>query len=170
MSTAYATVIEAQAYFEERLHERAWSTARASDRPKALLQATRIIDTLNFDGCKRSVYELLENNPDATPTQIRAAEAAQALEFPRDTDTEVLVEIKQACYEIAHALLDGVDPDAELENLGIVSQGYASVRTTYNRANISIEHLMNGVPSATAWRLLKPLLRDSDAIKMSRVS
>jgi len=170
MSESYATTIEAQAYFEERLHEYAWSTARASDRPKALLQATRIIDTLNYSGCKRSVYELLEQNPDATPAQIRAAEATQALEFPRDTDTEVPVEIQQACYEIAYALLDGVDPDAELENLGIVSQGYASVRTTYNRSNISIEHLINGVPSATAWRILKPFLRDSDALRLSRVS
>ena len=170
MSTAYVTVVEAQAYFEERLHEQAWSIARASDRPKALLKATRIIDTLNFAGCKNAVYVLLENNPDATPTQIRAAEAAQELEFPRDEDTEVPAEIEQACCEIAHALLDGVDPDSELENLGIVSQGYASVRTTYNRANVSIEHLMNGVPSATAWRLLKPFLRDSDAIRLSRVT
>ncbi len=170
MGESYSTVIEANAYFEQRLHEYAWSEAKASDRPKALQRATQVIDALNFAGCKHSVYVLLEENPTATPAQIRAAEASQALEFPRDTDTEVPTAIQQACDEIAYALLDGVDPDAELDNLGIVNQGYASVRTTYNRSNISIEHLINGVPSATAWRILKPFLRDSDAIKMSRVS
>jgi len=57
-----------------------------------------------------------------------------------------------------------------LENLGITSQGYASVRTTYARNQVPIEHIINGVPSPQAWRWLKPFLRDDDAIKLSRVS
>ncbi|MGN6461659.1 MAG: methionine synthase [Pseudolabrys sp.] len=68
------------------------------------------------------------------------------------------------------SLLDGKDPELELENLGISSQGYESVRTTFSRSQVPIEHIINGVPNASAWRLLRPFLRDEDAIKLARVS
>ncbi len=67
------------------------------------------------------------------------------------------------------ALLDDRDPDMELEALGISSQGIESVRTTYARNQVPIEHLINGVPSTLAWRLIRPFLRDSDSIKLIRV-
>ena len=166
----YGTVQEATEYFGLRLHERAWTKAKPADRPKALWAATQIIDALNFKGMKRTVRELLYDYPDATEDKIREAEADQALEFPRGEDVEVPEAIRWACYEIAHGLLDGKDPELELENLGITSQGYSSVRTTYNRNQVPIEHIINGVPSPQAWRWLKPFLRDDDAIKLARVS
>jgi hypothetical protein len=168
--TYYGTVIEADSYFGGRLHENAWSDADPADRPKALWAATQIIDTLNFKGHKHPVYVLLQQNPRATSDQIRAAEVLQVLEFPRDADTEVPEVIRQACYEIAHSLLDGKDPELELEALGISSQSYSSVKTTYSREQVPIEHIVNGVPNAMAWRLLRPFLRDSDEIKLSRIS
>lgn len=166
----YGSVQEATDYFALRLHERAWSRAPVADRAKALWAATLIIDSLNFKGYKHPVHELLDVTPGATAAEIRAAEATQALEFPRGADTEVPQDIRKAAYEIAHSLLDGKDPELELENLGISSQGYASVRTTYSRNQVPIEHIINGVPSPQAWRWLKPFLRDDDAIKLSRVS
>lgn len=169
-SSYYGTLQEAIDYFDGRLHETAWSSSTASDRPKALRAATRIIDTLNFKGYKHTVYELLEDDPDATEEEIREQEAAQELEFPRGADTEVPEAIRVACYEIAYSLLDGKDPELELENLGITSQGISSVRTSYARNNAPIEHIINGIPNATAWRLLRPFLRDDEAIKLSRVS
>lgn len=168
--TFYGSVAEADDYFEMRLHEYAWTATVAEDRPKALWAATVIMDSLSFKGSKHTVYELLQSNPSASEEDIRAAEAAQALEFPRGADTEVPEDIRSACYEIAYSLVDGKDPDLELENLGIVSQGFGSVRTTYNRSQIPIEHIINGVTSPQAWRLLKPFLRDDEAIKLSRVS
>jgi hypothetical protein len=168
--TYYGTLSEANEYFSNRLHEWAWSDASLTDRPKALIAATRIIDTLNFKGNKHTVYVLLDADPDATQEEIREQEAAQALEFPRGEDTEVPDAIRQACYELAHTLLDGKDPELELEKLGIISQGYSSVRTTYSRTHIPVEHIVNGVPNAHAWRLLRPFLRDDDAIRLSRVS
>jgi hypothetical protein len=168
--TYYGTLIEADSYFGARLHESAWFDADPADRPKALWAATQIIDTLNFKGQKNPVYVLLQQNPQATSEQIRAAEASQVLEFPRDADTEVPEAIRQACYEIAHSLLDGKDPELELEALGIASQGYSSVKTTYAREQVPIEHIVNGVPNAMAWRLLRPFLRDADGIKFSRIS
>ncbi len=166
----YGDVTEADGYFSNRLHEHAWTNTSAADRPKALWAATLIIDALNFKGMKNSVYTLLQANPSSSDGDIRAAEVLQPLEFPRGADTDVPEAIRMACYEIAHALLDGKDPELELENLGIVSQGFGSVRTTYNRTQIPIEHIINGIPSSQAWRLLKPFLRDDEAIKLSRVS
>jgi hypothetical protein len=92
---------------------------------------------------RRSRHDLLFSKPpavDADPDteDIRAAEAEQALEFPRGEDTEVSEAIRIACYEIAHSLLDGKDPEIELENLGMVSQGYESVRTTYSGRRLAL--------------------------------
>lgn len=168
--TYYGTLAEANTYFENRLHETAWTNATVDDRPKALIAATQIIDTLNYKGYKHPVYELLEETPNATTAQIRAKETEQALEFPRGADTEVPEDIRIACYEIAHSLLDGKDPELELEALGISSQGYESVRTTYSRNQVPIEHIINGVPNSLAWRRLRPYLRDEDAVKLARIS
>lgn len=169
MAAMYVSMSEAQTYFDDRLHETAWSEASPADRQKSLIAATRIIDRLNFKGYKKPVYDLLASNPDATQAEINAASATQETQFPRDTDSDVPAEIKIACYEIAYALLDGIDPDLELENLSIISHGYASVRTTYSRSHNPIEHLNAGVPSATAWRYLRPFLRDPGGIIISRV-
>lgn len=169
-SEYYGTLDEADEYFGLRLHEIAWTGSSVSDRPKALWAATQIIDTLNFKGNKNAVHVLLDGNPDATKEQIREAEASQPLEFPRGEDTVVPEDIRRACYEIAHSLLDGKDPEMELENLGIVSQGYSSVRTTYSRNQVPIEHIINGVPNALAWRLIRPFLRDDQQLRLTRVS
>ena len=178
----YGTVADATDYFANRLHEFAWTNAKPVDRPKALIYASRIIDTLNFKGNKAAVQTLLDSNScdcdinDAiengcvTRDQVQAASLTQPLEFPRGGDTVVPDTIICACFEIAHSLLDGKDPEIELENLGVISQGYASVRTTYSRSHVPIEHLINYVPNALAWRWLKPFLRDEDAIILNRSS
>jgi hypothetical protein len=116
------------------------------------------------------VYTLLLANPSATQEEIQAAEASQALEFPRGADTTVPEAIRVAEYEIAYALLDGKDPELELENLAINAMGYGAVKTSYERSQLPIEHIVNMVPSSAAWRLLRPFLRDSDALKLSRLS
>lgn len=166
----YGDITDAQDYFDNRLHEVAWSEASASDRVKALIAATNIIDQLNFKGEKSVVHTLLVDDPDATEEEKRIADQTQSLEFPRGTDIVVPESIRTATYEMAHSLLDGKDPEIELEALGITSQGYGSLRTTYNRQQSPIEHLVNFVPSPMAWRWIRPFLRDEDAIILSRIS
>jgi len=166
----YGTLAEANDYFDHRLHETAWSASNTSQREKGLWAATQIIDTLNFKGHKATVFALLEADPDADDDEIRDAEADQAREFPRGADTDVPEAIRTACYDIAHDLLDGKDPEIELENLGITSQAYSSVRTTYHRSQVPIEHIVNGIPNALAWRKLRPFLRDGELIKLNRIS
>ncbi len=166
----YGTIYEADTYFAGRLHEDAWSRAKVIDHEKALWAATLIIDALNYKGYKHSVYEILEANIDADDDTVRAANISQTLEFPRDEDTEVPEEIRVATYEIAHSLLDGKDPDLELEALGIISHTIHDTTNSYSRNQIPIEHIINGIPSTQAWRLLRPFLREDDAIVLSRVS
>lgn len=165
----YGTVAGANAYFDSRLHEEAWTNSTAEDRPKALWAATLIIDALNYKGLKNSVYNLLEEDELASDQEIREAETTQTREFPRDEDTEVPEEILVACYEIAYELLNGKNPDLELENLGVVSQGFGPARTSYGRNQTLVEHIIHGVPSMMAWEWLKPFLRDAVAVTLSRV-
>lgn len=130
-TSIYGDQAEADGYFANRLHETAWTNATATDRAKALIAARAIIDALNYKGNKHSVYTLLAANPSATQEAIRSAEASQALEFPRGTDTTVPEAVRAAQYEIAYALLDGKDPELELENLAVNSMGYGAVKTSY---------------------------------------
>lgn len=176
-TTYYGTLEDAQDYFDNRLHEYAWSEATPSDRPKALWAAAQIIDTLSYKGHKHAVWEYLQSLP--TPhlwlskdqeAAIRAAEASQVHEFPRGSDTETPQAILIACYELAYSLLDGKDPEMELQNLGIVSHGFSGARTMYDRNLIPVEHIVNGVPNAYAWRLIRPFLRDDMAFRVIRVS
>jgi hypothetical protein len=83
--------------------------------------------------------------------------------------TEVPQDLKNAICEIALSLLDGTDPEKEFENLALTSTQYSSVRSTYDRA-YPMEHLEAGVPSITAWRLIKPYLDAPKGLKLSRVS
>ncbi len=174
----YGDVTDANAYFANRLHSDAWLEADSADLPKALWAATQIIETLNWKGMRHSLWTLLKQypqpwepwSPHPTSEQIRQAEQDQPLEFPRGSDTDVPNVILQACYEIAYSLLDGKDPELELEALGIVQQGYGNVQTTFNRNQVPLEHLVNGVPNALAWRLLRPFLRQADEVKLSRIT
>jgi len=168
----YGTPTEANDYFANRLHETAWTAATTANRGKALIAARAIIDSLNYKGIKHSVYTLCGSSDTSALAQddIRAAEASQKLEFPRGDDTIVPEAIRVAEYEIAYALLDGKDPELELENLAISAMGYGAVKTNYERSQLPIEHIINMVPSSVAWRLLRPFLRDSDALKLSRLS
>ncbi len=146
---SYATVAEGETYFTERLNSDAWDDATEANKAKSLITATRLIDRLNFKGAK--------------------TDSEQTLQFPRDDDSSVPNDIKYACLEVALALLDGVDPEIEFENLSMVSQNYANVRSTYDRS-IPNEHIVAGIPSVSAWRYLKPYLRDASSIDLSRVS
>ena len=173
--TFYGLYADAVVYFNKRLHATAWEYSTAAEREKALIEATQIVDSLNYKGWKSSVYAILYDSegklvsPLPSSSEMQTAYNLQAREFPRNTDTVVPDNILMAVWEIAYQLLDGVDVDLELENLDVTSQGIASVRTTYDRRHVSIEHLYNGVPSLKAWRFLYPYLRDVKHITISRV-
>ena len=146
----YSTIAEAETYFETRLHATGWDEYNLTQQTAALVTATRLIDRLNFRGSK---YDADQEN-----------------EFPRGIDTTVPEDIKIACQEIAFEMLvNELDPDIELENLAIVSEGFANIRDTRNK-DFAHEHLNAGIPSARAWKFLRPYLRDDKSFKISRTS
>lgn len=145
--TAYATTTEAATYFQQRLHTSAWTNANSEQRTAALQYATDLIDQLNFAGSK--------------------TDSAQELEFPRGTDTVVPDKIKKACYEITYALLDGRDPQFDIENMNRQGSVFQDARS-FHDVRFQPEHLMHGIPSSLAWRYLKPYLRSGRSVKLSR--
>lgn len=97
---------------------------------------------------------------------VMSTKAIQVLALMDWDDTPQ--DIKDATCENAYALLDGVNPEMEFENLSMTQQAYANVRSTYNR-NISMEHIESGIVSISAWRLILPYLDVSRTLKISRV-
>lgn len=145
----YTNITDADAYFVTRLNSEAWDNAVDADKTAALTMATEAIDRLNYLGQK--------------------TDSAQVNQFPRDADTDVPDDIEKACAELALTLLDGVNPELEFEQLNMVSQGYANVRSTYDRSTPP-PHVVAGIVSVTAWRYIKPYLRDVHSVNVFRVS
>jgi hypothetical protein len=133
----YGTLEEADNYFSTMLEGQRWLYTERLKRLQALVSATKRIDRLNFVGDK--------------------ADEDQQLQFPRGTDTAVPVDIRQATFELALALLKGVDPDTEADNLSIVTQAYGGLRSEYDRS-FAQPNIRAGIPSQTAWNLLYPYL------------
>lgn len=161
-STHYGTLAEGDDYFGNRLRSRYWTEATTEDRQKALSEATSIIDKLNYAGQKADSAQTRQF-PRATPSATCPTEVVSSV------DTAVPADVEIACYEIAMQLLSGVDPDLEIESLAAHSQGFSTARTTYERAYV-LEHIAAGVPSAKAWQLLKPFMRDPRRVDLSRVN
>jgi hypothetical protein len=176
----YGTLAGANEYFNLRLHSESWSDSDPSDRPKALTEATRIIDDLSYKGTKNAVWLIMYRYDTGTekeelklvnaPTrdEVIAADATQELEFPRGKDTTVPNEIEWACYEISLALLEGFDPEDAIDRLNVIRQAYSAVRTTYDNSSAAMEYLVYGIPTARVWRWLKKYLTDSRIIRRSR--
>ena len=147
----YGTLVEAAEYFTTKRLDKSdlWSAESNERREIALEEATMLIDTLTFIG--------------------ERADEDQELEFPRGEDTEVPLDIRRACYEIAYNLLDGRDPDTEIETLNSQSQ---SIGPSRNRRDVDSTpyHVLHGIPSERAWRLLCPYLRTNEDIILRRVN
>ncbi len=148
-TTPYINIVDADVYFGERLNSDAWENATDADKLKALKMGTRSIDRLNFKGSR------------ASTTQER--------QYPRGDDTTTPQAIKDANCEEALSLLDGIEPGMEIENLGVVAEGFSSARTTYAK-EVVFPHKVAGLASPIAWRLLLPYLRDIRTTSLDRVS
>lgn len=145
---SYVTNSEADTYFESRYNSDLWNTITEDIKTKLIATATRYLEALNWAGCKND-----EN---------------QVLEFPRGADTTVPQDIKDACCEIAYALLDGRDVETERELLGQSSSGAAGSRVANDPDIVDVARLHN-IPSAVAWNKIRPYLRDGSVVTLSRV-
>lgn len=82
----FVTLDCAEEYFQNRPNSELWSSASDTQKEQALIFATLKINNLNFIGCKKS--------------------NTQKLEFPRNFEPELPVEIQYAVCEEAISLLD----------------------------------------------------------------
>jgi hypothetical protein len=151
----YGSLPAAGVYFASRLNSECWTEATIDDRNSAMIAATRLIDQLNYAGEKHTIR--CEIEPE------------QPLQFPRNNDESVPAEICFACYEIAIKLLEGVDHDIDVSNLGVITERYSGVVTAYDPFYVN-EHIRAGIPSVVAWAYLKPFLHDPKTIQLSRVN
>jgi hypothetical protein len=144
-ANSYATMAEADTYFDERLQATNW----IGEKARALIMATRRIDVLRFEGEKVST--------------------AQALKWPRieaydddgeeyDTSTVPAI-VKQATYELALKILN--DDAASTDTLGVT--GLESIRRA-KVGPLEVE-VYKGFKAAdlpdTVLRLLRPVLASS---------
>ena len=129
----YVNLAEANEYFSDRLHADAWAEASDADKDKALAMAAKAIDRQPLSG--------------------RKADTAQTLAFPRHPDTEVPVAVKDACCEVALALLErGNSQRRKLQQEGVQSFTLGNMSETY------ITGAGKGLLSQEAKELLKPWL------------
>jgi hypothetical protein len=146
---AYGTLVAANRYFDNRLRNQFWKRADTGERKAAMMEATRLIDKLNYLGCKAS--------------------SDQTKQFPRNGDTVVPLAVEQACYEVALKLLEGFDPEMEMDGAADAGHSFGGVRNTYDRTFLP-EHIGAGIPSFNAWTNLKPYLRDPNIFEICRVN
>ncbi len=133
MSGSYCTIEYADEYFAGRLHAERWGETSDADKEKALRQATKEIDRQLLKGRK------------ATDTQ--------ELAFPRYPDTEVPEAVKEACCEIALALLErGNSQRRKLQQEGVQSFTLGNMSETYAPG------AGRGLISQEAKELLRPWL------------
>lgn len=163
----YITEEEVENYLGGSMKASVWFAAPPAEKQAAIIEATRIINRLNFKGVPAAIYHA---QIDGTPqSELRVLADQQDLAFPRNEDTHIPRDIKAACCEIAFAILDGYNPENEMRALATVSEsiGPLSLRATYDRTQ-ALEWVLAGVPSPTAWQLLRPYLRDPRAVSVSR--
>lgn len=145
----YGTLQKANNYHASMLEGQRWGYTDPTRRFQALVSATKRIDRLNFIGVQTVV--------------------GQPLQFPRGTDTLIPADIEEACYDVALALLEGVEPDTEHVNSLTTLQAYGGLRSEFDRSSV-LEYTANGIPSLTAWQKLLPYLLARREIELRRIS
>lgn len=134
-TNTYGTLEEANTYFSDSLNSQKWFDLAYTVRIKALITATRRIDSLTFKG-KKSIY-------------------SQPLSFPRNySSEEIPPEVKKATFEEAlETVGEMLSPDerVKLQKLGVTRVSFGDASETYN-GSASTRKLL----SQEALNLLKP--------------
>ena len=144
----YVTLAEAETFFNNRLIDSAWDDATNDNRSKALNMSASALNRLNYAGKRNSL------------TQVHP--------FPRDDDSVIPQIMQDACCLVAAKFLDDFTIDQLRDEARFKIQGYSTVKTTYKDGDLP--HYMSGIPSAEAWDMIQPFLRQVDTIQLNRSS
>jgi len=130
---SYVSLAEANEYFSNRLHADAWADVSDADKEKALAMATKAIDRQPLSG--------------------RKTDLAQEMAFPRYPDVDVPEAVKEACCEVALALIErGNSQRRKLQQEGVQSFSLGNMSETYAPG------AGRGLLSQEAKELLRPWL------------
>lgn len=128
------------------LSDTVWTSLSSTQQAEYLEEAARLIDELNYYAQKK--------------------DSTQEHEFPRTNETEVPSDIENASYYIALELAKGFDSELEANSFGGISQ---SVGKAGKNNKSRPEHIVAGIPSFRAWRLLFKYLR-VPTVQLNRIS
>lgn len=145
----YATVEDGDLFMRRFFNSNPWTSATRANKLLALATATQYMDRLNYKGEK--------------------TDAEQTAQFPRDGNTSIPLDIRNACILSANAILDGIDTELEYSNLYAMSLKFETAQISYSRERIP-EHLLLGIPSILAFRLIKPYLASRQGFSIKRAS
>lgn len=146
-TNSYATVSEADSYFEDRLDVAAWTSATVTQKAQALVTATAYLNDLNWIGIAVSDSQTL-----AFPRTGAYFDPRLGMDVSLD-ETSVPTRIITATYELAYHFLnnDGLlDDTGTVENLSL---GNISLQNIYNPNKIPL-HIK---------RLIQPLQQNRGA-------
>lgn len=145
----YASIVQADAILAVRLGVELWDAATDTMKTAGLTEATEAINNLAFIGEK--------------------ADETQVNEFPRGTDTDVPDAIITACAYEAFARVDRIDAEEEIRALSEVGGGIGKIRHS-SRETPASAHILAGIMSVRAWRLLLPFINKRVKLNLIRVS
>jgi hypothetical protein len=158
----YGTLPEAEQFFASRLTDRNWAIASPDDKIKALRMATQAIDRLNIAGLKQVDTQILQF-PRRNDYYDNSGELLQTF------STDVPQDIKTATYLCAVKFLGGWDADIEINNLMAIENRIGPSNSKYDRS-WAPDYIKAGIPSATAWTMIRPYLRDPNEITVVRAT
>lgn len=137
-ATYYGDVTSGDSYWDSQLGGASWKDSIRAEKTQALRSATILIDRLRF--------------------RYEKTDTVQVLQFPRNSETTIPLDIDNATYEIAERLLSGEDLEMVVRNLSIAQTNHGGLLTT--RASEAVpDHLAAGIPSSVAWAYLLPYLK-----------
>ena len=129
---SYLSYEEANEYMADRLFAEIWGTSSHILSEKALIMATKRIDSLPLRGQKLDL--------------------AQTLHFP--ITITVPQAVKDAVCEEALVILEGIDKRAKLQAAGVTSTSFSGISESYN----TMGYAFVGLQSLESRRLLEPWL------------
>lgn len=134
-ANSFVTMTEAEAYFDARLTADRWNATTESDKIRALIEATREISALPYQGSRSTSTQALSWPREYAPDpDVSLSDLTD--DYPYYPDTEVPQRVKDAQCEYALAFLvakaAGTDLAVSDESLNVLKQSVeGAVSTEY---------------------------------------
>ena len=145
--TPYADETFGDDYMGDRLNTQEWDDADSATKAKALRHATHLLNHLNYVGAR--------TDPD------------QESEFPRNGETEVPTEVKQACCEVALELLRDKFPESSDDAAGKTSESVGDASVSFDKGRTLYRENAH-LPSSVAFHLIAKWLVNPRHVRLLR--